>query len=244
MSEKDKMRCLPELDRPYERIEKYGTKTLTDSELLAVIIKTGTKNKNAVGVARTLLNSFGEDVSAVCNANLAELKSIKGIGTVKALQLKACGELARRISKGTLSKSFSAKNISALGTFLINDFRGMKQEIFRIMLLNSRFKIVKEKDVSLGTVDKAIVHPREVFREAIKDSCTYIVLVHNHPSGDELPGTDDFNTTKALVKAGLILGIYVYDHLVIGENAYYSMRENGDIDRIERDARQCGSVAV
>jgi DNA repair protein RadC len=111
MSEKDTMKCLPEIDRPYERIEKYGTKTLTDSELLAVIIKTGTKNKNAVGVARNLLTSFGEDVSAVCNANLAELKRIKGIGKVKAIQLKACGELARRISSARISKNFSAKNL-------------------------------------------------------------------------------------------------------------------------------------
>jgi DNA repair protein RadC len=235
---KDTMKCLPELDRPYERIEKYGTNTLTDSELLAVIIKTGTKNKKAIDVAREVLNRFHGDVSAVCNAGLKELTEIDGIGRVKALQIKAAGELGVRLSDRRIQKGISAKNYSVIGLKLSHDIGSFSQEIFRILMLNSRFRVIREKDISVGILDAAIIHPREVFSEAVKERCAYVVLVHNHPSGDAIPGNDDFSSTEKIAAAGMIIGIPVFDHIVVSHDNYYSMREQGDMTRIEMNLKK------
>ncbi len=233
----DTMKCLPELDRPYERAELFGINTLTDSELLAVIIKTGTKNKKAVDVSRELLNAFNGNISELCNAGFTELQGVDGIGRVKAIQLKAVGELAKRISFGSMKRLVSARDTEAVSCLLLQQMGNLRQEIFKILLIDSRMRIFKMIDVSMGTLDRALVHPREVFYHAVKESCSRIIIAHNHPSGDITPSKEDFDTTELLMLSGSVLGILVHDHIIVGGDKYYSMREKGDLEGLEAFCR-------
>lgn len=237
MTSTDTMKCLPELDRPYERAELFGIKTLTDSELLAVIIKTGTRNRNAVDVSRQLISSFG-NLSDVCNASLSELAEFEGIGRVKAIQISAVGELARRIGAGSLKFGFSAKDTDSLGNMLIRLMDGSMQEHFDVLLLDAHYRVIRIREVSVGTLDRALLHPREVFNQAIKESCAAVVLAHNHPSGDVSPSSADLDTTERLMSAGAVLGISVFDHIIVGNGRFYSMRTAGDIKRLENTVLQ------
>lgn len=225
------VKCLPESDRPYEKLERNGAYTLTDSELLAVIIKTGTSKSNVVDVARKLVAACGEGgVSYLPNMSLKELTAISGIGRVKALQLQAVCELSKRIGcKNDVYKIY-VENSSVIAEFLVNDMSRMTKEIFRIILLDVHKKIIKISDVSVGTLDMAVVHPREVFSEAIKWSCHSLIIVHNHPGGYASPSNADLKTTERLIISGEIIGIDVLDHIIVADNSYYSMMDNGDIE--------------
>lgn len=234
------VKSLPELDRPYERVELYGAKTLTDSELLAVMIRTGTKNQNAIDVSRELLCRFRGGISEICSAGINELTSVDGIGRVKAIQLKVLGELASRISSGRFQMLMNAKNIDALGQYMSSELSPLRQEIFRIILLDKKLRVVNFRDVSVGILDRTLVHPREVFTYAVRECCSEVILVHNHPSGELLPSSADIKITERLVQAGVIIGINVYDHIIVGGNGFFSMRESGDIECMTRAARKYG----
>lgn len=227
------VKCLPESDRPYEKLERNGAYTLTDSELLAVIIKTGTSKSNVVDVARELITACGEGgIINLPRMSLKELTGIGGIGRVKALQLMAVCELSKRIVRKKDIYKVCVENAAVLADFLLHDMSCMQKEIFRIVLLDVHKKIVKISDVSVGTLDMALVHPREVFSEAIKWSCHSLIIVHNHPGGYAMPSNADLKTTERLIISGEIIGIEILDHIIIAGDSYYSMAEHGDTDRM------------
>lgn len=236
MKKNGTMKCLPVLDRPYERVERFGAKTLTDSELLAVIIKTGTKGKTAIDVSRALFERFEGGLTEICDAGIRELMSVAGIGRVKAVQLKALGELAARMSGDRKQVPINAGDVSSLGGLLVSEMGRMRKEVFRILLLDKKLRVMRQHDVSVGILDKTLVHPREVFSYAIRECCYTVIIAHNHPSGDVTPSRDDIEITARLAEAGEIIGIRIYDHIIAGRDGFYSMREKGDLKKIIRIA--------
>lgn len=228
------VKCLPDSDRPYEKIERNGAYSLTDSELLAVIIKTGTKKSNVIDVARKLIAICGDKgISGISDMSLSDLTGIEGIGRVKALQLMAVCELSRRIGRQNDIYKMYVKDTAMLADFLVSEMSSLKKEIFRTILLDIHKKIIRVSDVSVGTLDMALVHPREVFSDAIKWSCHSLIVAHNHPGGSVMPSVADLKTTERLIISGEIVGIEVLDHIIVAGCSYYSMRERGDIDMIK-----------
>ncbi len=225
-----RMKDIPVSERPYEKLEKYGPETLSNAELLAVIIRTGSIEETSVTLAQRLL-SLGNDRGGIAflhNLSVEELKKTKGIGRVKALQIKAVMELSKRISSSIINNGrVSIKSPVEVSTLLMEEMRHLKKEVFKIILLNTKNHIIKVLDVSVGSLNSSIVHPREVFSEAVKAGCSGILLVHNHPSGDPEPSREDIDTTQRLINAGNILGIKVLDHVVIGDGRYISFKEQG-----------------
>lgn len=227
------VKCLPDSDRPYEKLERNGAYSLTDSELLAVIIKTGTRKNNVIDVARRLISICGDKgISGIADMSLKELTAVDGIGRVKALQLMAVCEISKRIGREYDIYKLCIRDVSILADFLVGEMSSLKKEIFRTVLLDVHKKIIRVTDVSVGTLDMALVHPREVFSEAIKWSCHSMIVAHNHPGGAACPSTADLKTTERLIISGEIVGIEILDHIIVAGNSYYSMREQGDIDRI------------
>jgi len=233
------VKCLPESDRPYEKLERNGAYSLTDSELLAVIIKTGTKKSNVIDVARQLISLCGESgVSGISQLSLDELTGVDGIGRVKALQLQAVCELSKRMCfKQDIYKMY-VRDSAMLADFFVSEMSSAKKEFFRTVLLDIHRKIIKITDVSVGTLDTALVHPREVFFDAIKWSCHSLILVHNHPGGVAVPSAADIKTTERLIISGEIIGIEILDHIIVADCSYYSMLEQGDIDRIKSKVKR------
>jgi DNA repair protein RadC len=225
------MKDLPLEERPYEKMEKYGSGVLSDAELLAIIIRTGGKDDTSVGVAQKLIKECVEDggIKALNDISLEELKNIKGIGRVKAIQIKAVVELTKRFSSFKQEDKTYINCPWDISKFLMEEMRYLKQEHFRIILLNVKNEVVKCLKVSIGTLNSSLVHPRDVFSEPIRCKCASIILVHNHPSGDPNPSEEDINITKRLIEAGRILGINVLDHIIIGDGKYISFKERGII---------------
>ena len=223
------------LDQPRERLLKVGVNALSNEELLAIILRTGYKNINVKELARTILKDL-KDISELKDKTLFSLKKIKGIGEVKAIEIKASIELGRRVYKEKedlpKEKMNDPKLIYNKFHFLIKD---KKQEFFYCLYLDSKYNLIDKKLLFIGTLNKSLVHPRDVFREAYLLSSAYIICLHNHPSGDITPSMDDLELTKQLVTIGNIQGIYVIDHIIIGYNKYYSFYENGFIKRWSYD---------
>ena len=219
------MKDIPPENRPRERLLKNGAESLSDAELLALILQKGTRNENVVDISNKLLSKFGlENLSVL---SLKEIQEINGIGPAKAMQIKALFELYKRVkSRKNLCKVKSAKDVFA---YLQPKFRDLDKEHFVVLHLNLQNRIVREETVSVGIVDSAVVHPREIFKNAIKESASKIVVVHNHPSGDVSPSENDIRTTRALFGAGDVLGIKVVDHIIIGGEQYYSFKEQGKL---------------
>ncbi|MBE7064676.1 MAG: DNA repair protein RadC [Ruminococcaceae bacterium] len=229
------MKCLPESDRPYEKLERNGAYSLTDSELLAVIIQTGTPKSNAIDVARQLISLCGENgLSAISDLGIKDLMRIDGIGRVKALKLYAVCELSKRMSRKNDIYKMYVKNTAMLADFLVSELSSLKKEVFRTVILDLHKKVIRMTDVSIGTIDTAVVHPREVFFEAIKFSGHSMVVAHNHPGGAAVPSAADLKTTERLIISGEIIGIEVLDHIIVAGHSYYSMLERGDMDRLRK----------
>lgn len=228
-----KMKDLPLCERPYEKLEKYGAQMLSNAELLAIIIRTGTKTDTSVTVAQKLLKQDDGDNGLVFlhDITLEQLREINGIGKVKAIQIKAIMELSKRISS-TFNKDKKAmiKSPDDICMLFMEEMRHLKKEIFKIVLLNTKNRIINHIDISIGSLNASIVHPREVFVEAVKRGCSCILLVHNHPSGDPEPSKEDVDTTNRLVNAGNIIGIRIIDHIIIGDGKYLSFKEKGLIN--------------
>lgn len=225
-----RMKDIPASERPYEKLEKYGSETLSNAELLAIIIRTGSPEETSVTLAQRLL-SLGQDNDGILflhNLSVQELRKTKGIGRVKALQIKAVMELSKRASASMINNGrVTIKSPVEVSALLMEDMRHLKKEVFKIILLNTKNHIIKVLNVSIGSLNSSIVHPREVFSEAVKAGCCGILLVHNHPSGDPEPSREDIETTQRLINAGSILGIKVLDHVVIGDGRYISFKEQG-----------------
>jgi DNA repair protein RadC len=215
---------LPESERPYEKLEIYGEKMLSNAELLAIIIKSGTKENTSVELANKVLSLIDSNVlQSLQDISLEEFKSIKGIGKVKAIQLKAVCELARRMSQPINKKIVKVNSSVDVANMLMSELRFEKVEHVKLLLLNAKNCIVRIIDISKGGMNSAIVEPKEILQEAIKAGIPKIILVHNHPSGDSTPSKADIDLTRRLYSAANLLGIQLLDHIVIGDRCYTSI---------------------
>lgn len=220
-----KMRELPMSERPYEKLEMYGEGSLSNAELIAIIIKSGTKNESSVNIAQKILaldNNGENNLRFLQNVSIKEFMSIKGIGKVKAIQLKAICELTKRMSR-PINAQVQINSPKDVADLMNNEMKYEKREIVKSILLNSKNVIVKVVDVCFGGTNSAILKPKDVLQEAIKIGTPKIILVHNHPSGDPTPSKSDFEFTERLVQASKIMGIELLDHIVIGENGFESI---------------------
>ena len=219
-----KIKQLPESERPYEKLEMYGEKMLSNAELLAIIIKSGTKENTSVELANKVLSLVDDNVlQSLQDISLEEFKSIKGIGNVKAIQLKAVCELARRMAQPLNRKNVKVNSSVDVADLFINELRYEKVEHVKLLMLNAKNFIIRVVDISKGGMNSAIVEPKEILQEAIKAGIPKIILVHNHPSGDSTPSKADIDLTKRLYSASNLLGIQLLDHIVIGDRCYTSI---------------------
>ena len=222
-----KIKELPETERPYEKLELYGERALSNAELLAIIIKSGTKEKTSIEMANEILNLNNNqnkgDINFLRDISLKELMNLKGIGRVKAIQIKAICELATRMSKPSNYKNIKIKNPKDVSELLMNDLRFEKREIVKIVLLNNKNDILKIMDVAIGSGNFSNLNIRYILSETVKINAPKIILVHNHPSGDPTPSKSDIIVTKKLKDAAQLLDIELLDHIVIGNMRYKSI---------------------
>lgn len=221
-----KIKELPELERPYEKLELYGEKALSNAELLAIIIKTGTREKTAVELAQKLLkmnDTEEEDLNYLQTLTIEELMQINGIGKVKAIQIKAVSELAIRMFKTSNYKKIVIKQPHDLAKILMSELKFEKNEKVKLVILNNKNEILKIKEIAAGGSNFANVSIKDIMSEPIKMKAPKIILVHNHPSGDSTPSVKDINFTEQLYEVANLLGIELIDHIVIGNMNYTSI---------------------
>ena len=217
----NKFKNIANEDKPRERLYNYGSEVLTNEELIAIILKTGSKKYNVKEVALKLLEDVG-DVRKLKDVGIPTLMKIDGIGRVKATELKAALELGRRVYMDNDIEKIKLNNDYLVYEYFREILRDKKQEYFYAVYLDTKGNYLGKKCLFVGTINNSIVHPREIFKEAYLLSANGIICVHNHPSGDVTPSREDINLTKKLVEIGVIHGIKVIDHIIIGDNKYYS----------------------
>ncbi|MGI6737652.1 MAG: RadC family protein [Anaerovoracaceae bacterium] len=222
-----RIRELPSGERPREKMQRHGSAALSSGELLAILLRTGTREKTALALAEELLAMDPGGLRHLANCTIEELSRLHGIGPAKACQIKAAVELGRRIA--TMPREPHAVircTEDAVGLFM-ETMRYYPKEHFRALLLSAKGEIIAEETISIGDLSTSIVHPRESFAGAIRRSAAAVLFVHNHPSGDPQPSRDDIEVTKRLCEAGRILGIRVLDHIIIGDGRWISMKADG-----------------
>jgi len=225
-----KIKDIPSEDRPYERCLREGPQGLSDAELLSVIIRTGSKEANSMELASRILelNYPRDGILGLMHISLAELTSIKGIGTVKGIQLLCVGELSRRIWKRkVLAEPLTFQNPKQIADYYQEDMRHKEQEEFHVMFFNTKQVLIREILLSKGTVNAVVAAPREVLVEALRNQAVNMILVHNHPSGSPEPSQEDIRLTGNIHTAGEIVGVHLIDHIIIGDNRYVSLKERG-----------------
>jgi DNA repair protein RadC len=221
---------LPKSERPRERLARLGAEYLSLPELLAILISAGTRKGKDVGeIAVTLLNRFDGNITQLFSASIEELSTISGIGFVKACQIKAVFELATRIAAFCEHERPRITSTDDVVVMVSPRLRHLKQEQFLTVLLDSKGKVIKCKTISVGSLDSALVHPRDVFRPAIVHSASSLIVVHNHPSGDPTPSDEDILLTRELCMCGKLLYIDILDHIIIGDTDYVSLKHRGFI---------------
>ena len=218
---------LPPEERPYETCLEQGCQALSDAELLAVIIRTGAVGDTSVELARRVLDLGGRqgNLAGLCGLSVQELTSVKGIGRVKAIQIQCIAELSRRMAKSRARDGLCFHDPASIADFYMEDLRHEEREQCRVMMLNTRSMLLAEKQLSVGTVNASLISAREIFLEALKCQAVYIILIHNHPSGDPHPSREDILLTKRVWEAGELIGISLLDHIIIGDRSYVSLRE-------------------
>ncbi len=220
------IKSLPADDRPQEKLLKYGAGALSNSELIAVILRTGTREENVVMLSQRILKEGGKGLRNIAEGSLEKFKSYKGISDAKAAKLMALAEISKRMSTLKIEKlKISSPDDAAV--MMMEEMRYYQKEYFKIMLLDTKNNVKKVSEISVGSLNSSIVHPREVFYEAIVNLASSIILVHNHPSGDCEPSHEDIVLTNRLDESGKILGIRVLDHIIIGDGVYFSFKEEG-----------------
>lgn len=226
---KQTMKQLPDSERPYEKCLQYGEQALSDAELLAAIIRTGTPGESAVELARRLLSEFQypQGLPGLFRATIPELCRLKGIGTVKAVQLRCIAELSKRITKAGFGNQPVFREPDDIANYYMEQMRHETRERVIVMMLNGKNRLLHEMIISTGTVNSSLVSPREIFLEALRYHAVCICLLHNHPSGDPSPSKEDILITRRLREAGEIIGISLLDHIIIGDNTYHSMKKRG-----------------
>lgn len=225
-----KIRELPEEDRPREKLLKRGADALTNRELIAILLRTGVPGKNAVEVGGEILEKY-KNLSGLSRISARELKNIRGVGLAKAVQLAAAFKLADRMAKEKLVRE-KIDSPELVNEFLGAEMRALQKESLRVILLDTRYRLIDAQEISLGSVNESIAHPREVFRPALLASAYAIIVVHNHPSGDPTPSSTDHSLTRRLAEAAELLQIKLLDHVIIGAPAddrapYFSFKEAG-----------------
>lgn len=215
---------LPEDIRPRERLILTGAKYISDIELLAIVLSTGTKGRTALDVSQILIRNFG-NFGAIGNANIEELVIAAGIGPAKAARILASIEIGRRLSINSLEKKLIIESCKSVADLLMPTMRYLEKEYFKALILDTKHKLIKIEDIAIGTLNGALVHPRELYRAAIKLGGAALIVAHNHPSGDPSPSDDDIILTKRLTEAGKILGINFLDHIIIGDGKYSSLKK-------------------
>ncbi len=215
---------MPDSEKPRERLLKHGPRALSTAELLALVLRTGTKRENVIITCQRLLREFGH-LKNLSGASLEQLRKIDGIKNAKAAQLIAIFELSRRLDDPEFSRQGQVVQgpMDAVESIRA-ELKGDKKEHFFLICLDTRNRVINKKQVSMGNLDSSIVHPREVFKEAISSLAAAVIFVHNHPSGDTEPSPDDVNLTRRLVEAGELLGIPVLDHIIVGDKGYLSLK--------------------
>ena len=216
----------PESERPRERLLREGPETLTDAQLLAILLRVGRQEASAVHVALELLRQLG-GLRGLANQGVDELCKIPGIGPAKAAQLKAAVELGKRALAAPLSTGTRISSSADLFHHYYPRLRDLRREVFKIILLDAKHTIIRDATVSEGSLTLSIVHPREVFNLAVRESAAAVIFLHNHPSGDPQPSAEDRVLTARLVSAGELLGIRVLDHLILGDGRYVSFADRG-----------------
>ena len=225
-----KIRELPEEDRPREKLLQRGASALTDRELIAILLRTGVKGANAIEVGGQLLKEY-KNLRGLCRCSAQQLKQIRGVGEAKAVHLAAAFELGQRLVKESITRN-KIDSPELVNELVGSEMRTLQKESLRVLLLDARYRLIDTKEISLGSVNESIAHPREVFQPAIVASAYAVIVVHNHPSGDPSPSSADHGLTRRLAEAAELLQIKLLDHVIIGapadgRPAYFSFKEAG-----------------
>lgn len=224
--EKTNIQMIPVDGRPRERMLENGPKVLADHELLAIILRTGTRTKNVVNLACDVLNEV-ESLYDFRHTTIQELMEVPGIGEVKATEILAAIEFGGRIARAPQLKEGTVISSSWVGEYLVREMSGLTQENVVALYLNTKNDIIKNETIFIGSLNTAVAHPREIFKGAVRYSAARIIIAHNHPSGNTDPSEADLSFTRRLVDAGEMMGIEVIDHIIVGEQCYFSLREHG-----------------
>lgn len=220
------LKNLPESERPYEKFLKYGMEALSDAELLAIILKTGTKDMTSVELARNILSEKHGNLLNLYDLSFEELQRFEGIGQVKAIQLKSIAELSRRISKTKSGYLLKMDEPGTIAAYYMEELRHQKREFLICATFDSKCAFLGDRILSVGNVNSAYVSPREVFQFALDKGAVLLILIHNHPSGDSRPSEEDVSITRRIKKGADILDVELADHIIIGDNEYFSFREH------------------
>lgn len=216
---------LPESEKPYEKCLHYGAECLSDAELLAVIIRTGTTGRKSIDVAQEILNRNEKNLLNLHHMSFKELTSIPGIGTVKAIQLKCLTEITKRMTKAVRIREVKLNSASSVAFYYMEELRHEDREKLMLCMFDSQCVLLGDEIISIGTVNASLISPREVFIRALSHQAVYIILLHNHPSGVPLPSAQDKLVTKKIQECGKLMGIHLSDHIIIGDNQYFSFKE-------------------
>lgn len=229
MNQQFSLKDLPISERPHEKFISKGVHSLSDAELLAVILRTGSKSRDVITLANQILTLSKEypGLLILNHLTMNELTSLDGIGTVKAIQVLCIAELTKRMTKATREDGVRLLSPDAVASYYMEDMRHLTTEQILLIMIDSKSKILAEKIISSGTVNASILAPREIFINALKNGAVNIILLHNHPSGDPTPSVEDITTTKRVKEAGSLIGIKLMDHIIIGDNKYVSLKERG-----------------
>ncbi|EGT3616711.1 JAB domain-containing protein [Clostridium perfringens] len=223
MSKNLKISEIPSCERPREKLLFYGAQFLSNEELLAIILRTGNKDSNVVELSYRIIHSVG-GLKGLFKASAKELMEVKGVKEAKATQILAMCELYRRFKASEFTQVKISKP-SDVAELVLDELRMLQQEVLMLLTLDTKNKVISKKEIFRGGLNSSLVHPREIFREAVKDSAASIIICHNHPSGDPAPSKDDINITTRLKECGKMMGIELLDHLIIGDNRFISLKE-------------------
>lgn len=223
MSNNIRINEIPSGERPREKLLFYGAQFLSNEELLAIILRTGNKDSNVVELSYRIIHSVG-GLNGLFKASAKELMKVKGVKEAKATQILAMCELYKRF-KGSELTQVKISKPSDVAELVLDELRMLRQEVLILITLDTKNKVISKKEIFKGGLNSSLVHPREIFREAVKDSAAAIIICHNHPSGDPTPSRDDINITTRLKECGKMMGIELLDHLIIGDNRFISLKE-------------------
>jgi DNA repair protein RadC len=213
-------------DRPRERLMRQGAESLSNQELIAILLRTGTKQESVLVLANRILSSF-DKIQDLKDATIEEMMLVKGVGKAKAVQLLAAAEIGKRMYRKHSEGRYTIRSPEDAAAYLMTDMASLNQEHFVVLFLNVKNEVLHKQTIFIGSLNSSIVHPREIFREAVKRSAASIIAAHNHPSGNPSPSPEDIEVTKRLIEAGSIMGIELLDHVIIGDHKFLSLKEKG-----------------